>query len=143
MPDRVLTFVDPPTQTNIPQRAFDIGSGQFALAVGNIGCDTTNGVQKIAEKWIPGTITGAADGATITGLGVLRKLILSNNNVAATTATIYDNTVGSGTKLLPTIALPANTTVQIDVAVPFTIGVFIDWATPTGCDGQGFYQAVN
>lgn len=105
--------------------------------------DSVNNVMKVAEKWTAGTLTGAADGATITGTGVLRKLVISNGSGSAITVTVYDNTAASGTKLLPVLNIPALTTFPLDLAIPFTTGVYIDYSTATSCDGIGFYQAVN
>lgn len=143
MADDQVTFIDTADGSKVYQKAYDIGSGLHALAVAPVGTDVTNEVLKVAEKWVQGSLTGAADGATITGTGVLRKLILTNGSGSAITVAVRDNTSGSGNKLMPDIAIPANTTREIDVAIPFTIGVHIDWSNATSCDGCGYYQAVN
>ncbi len=105
--------------------------------------DTTNGLAKIGESWTAGTLTGAADGATITGVGVLRQLIITNGSGSAITVNVYDNTAASGTKLTPALAIPANTTLVLAMAAPFALGVYLDYSTATSCDGIGYYQAVN
>lgn len=104
--------------------------------------DTTNGIAKTGEVWTAGVLTGAADGATLTGVGVLRKLVISNGSGSAITVTVYDNTAASGTKLFPVLNIPTVTTMQIDCAIPYSLGVYIDYSTATSCDGIGYSQAV-
>lgn len=104
--------------------------------------DSVNGVAKVGERWTAGTLTGAADGATLTGVGVLRKLVISNGSGAAITVNVYDNTSASGTKLLPTLHVPTLTDKSWDLAIPYSLGVYIDYSSATSCDGIGYSQAV-
>ncbi len=104
--------------------------------------DGTNGVAKTGEVWTAGTLTGAADGATLTGVGVLRKLIISNGSGAAITVNVYDNTAASGTKLTPLLHVPTLSQLVLDLAVPYSLGVYVDFSTATSCDALGYSQAV-
>lgn len=106
------------------------------------GVDVTNGLVKTAEINTAGTLISGADGTTITGVGVLTKLVITNGSASATTANVYDNTTNSGTKLTPLLALPANTTLVIPLDVPFSIGVYVDFTTATTCEVIGYYKVV-
>jgi hypothetical protein len=139
MADAIL-FLEHGATSKIPIKVFDNGDGTYSMQAGT---DAVNDLLKTGEKHTAGALTGAADGATITGVGVLRKLIISNGSGAAITVNVYDNTAASGTKLMPTLHVPTLTDKSWDVAIPFSIGVFIDFSTPTSCDAIGYYQAVS
>jgi hypothetical protein len=131
-----LDHIDNP---KVPIKAFDNGDGTYSLQAGT---DAVNDRTRVSEVWTAGTLTGPADGATITGVGVLRQLILTNGSGAAITVNVYDNTTASGTKLTPALAIPANSTLIWNTAAPFSLGVYIDYSTPTSCDGIGYYEGA-
>jgi len=106
------------------------------------GVDATNEVTKVAEMVTAGTLLSGADGATLTGVGVLKRLMLYNGSGGATTAEVYDNTSAAGTKLTTTIPLPVSGLVVLELNVPYALGVYIDFATATSCQALGYSQAV-
>ena len=138
MADAIL-FLEHGATSKIPIKVFDNGDGTYSMQAGT---DAVNDLLKTTETWTAGAFTGAADGATITGVGKLRKLIISNGSGSAITVTVYDNTAASGTKLFPVLNIPALTTFQIDCAIPFSLGVYLDYSTATSCDGIGYYEAA-
>lgn len=115
----------------------------ISLSGDSPGADSVNDVLKIGEKWTRGTLLSGADGATITGVGVLRKLFLYNGTGSATVAQVYDGTSATGNKLTTSIAMPANSLVQVEFAAPFSIGVYVDFLLATSCEALGYYQAVS
>lgn len=119
--------------------AADANGNQFVTTEAN---DNTNNVMRVGEIVAAGTNTGAADGATLTGTGVLKRLILTNGSGSAITVEVYDNTSATGTKLTPTLCIPALTTMVLELNVPYSLGVFIDWSTATSCSGMGYSQAI-
>lgn len=132
-----IDYIDNPA---VPIKAFDNGDGTYSMQAGT---DATNDMQKTTRISTAGALTGAANGATVTGVGKLRKLIISNGSGSAITVNIYDNTSATGTKLMPQLNIPTLTTLQIDnLDVPFSLGVFIAYSTATSCDGIGYYEAA-
>ena len=140
MADMTIMFMSADGKTKIPVKAYDNGDGTFSMQAGT---DAVNDLQKTTRTATAGALTGAANGATITGVGKLKKLIISNGSGSAITVNVYDNTAAAGTKLMPAIAIPANTTREIDnLDIPFSLGVYIAYSTATSCDGIGYYEAA-
>ncbi len=106
------------------------------------GIDETNGVLKTAQRNTARTLLDGADGATLTGVGVLSKLVITNGSGSAITVQVYDNTSATGTKLTPTLCIPTLTTLQMELDVPYALGVYIDFSTPTTCTAIGYSKAV-
>jgi len=139
MADAIL-FLEHGATSKIPIKVFDNGDGTYSMQAGT---DAVNDLQKTTRTATAGALTGAANGATVTGVGKLKKLIISNGSGSAITVNVYDNTSAAGTKLMPQLNIPALTTLQIDnLDVPFSLGVFIAYSTATSCDGIGYYEAA-
>lgn len=122
----------------------EVDSGSHIQHVYNVGpgVDVTNGVTKTAEIVTAGTLLDGADGATLTGVGVLKRLIITNGSGSAITAQVYDNTAASGTKLTPTLCIPTVTTLVIELNAPYALGVYVDFSAATTCTAIGYSQAV-
>lgn len=82
------------------------GNGNFEIfPTGWI--DGTNKVAKVARKLAAGTVL-SADGNTLTGVGLLARLVVSNAHATnATTVAVYDNTSATGTKLCADLVVAA------------------------------------
>ena len=103
--------------------------------------DPTNNVAKVARLLTAGTVLGS-DGNTLTGVGLLARLVISNAHATnATTVAVYDNTAAYGTKLCADLVIPANSTLSIDIEAPYAAGVYLDFAAGTP-SGIGYSQAV-
>lgn len=122
----------------------EVVSGSNIQHVWNTGpsVDDTNGVTKTAEIANQGTLVSGADGATLTGVGVLKRLMLYNGSGSAVTVEVYDNTSATGTKLTTTIPLPTLGHANLELNVPYALGVYIDFSTATSCQALGYSQAV-
>lgn len=139
-------YVRKDTQADLAGADGDYAPGQLDssgnIRTTNAAVDTTNGVMKTAERVTAGTLISGADGGTLAGVGVLKRLMLYNGSGSATTAEVYDNTAASGTKLTTTIPLPTLGLVVLELNVPYALGVYIDFATATSCQALGYSQAV-
>lgn len=122
----------------------EVVSGSNIQHVWNTGpsVDDTNGVTKVAELTTPGSLLDGADGNTLTGVGVLKKIIITNGSGSAITVQVYDNTSATGTKLTPTLCIPTVSTLQVELNAPYALGVYVDFSTPTTCTAIGYSQAV-
>jgi len=105
------------------------------------GVDETNGVLKTGEALTAGTLVSGADGATITGLGILGRLTIYNGSGSAITVEVYDNTSATGTKLTTTIPIAAGARFSEVMNVRFSLGVYLDFSTATSCQGMGYWRA--
>lgn len=64
-----------------------------------------------ASDWAKGSGAKTASAAISTKSGVLRQIIVTTASTNAVTVDLYDNpSAGSGTKLIPTWAIPAQST---------------------------------
>jgi hypothetical protein len=106
------------------------------------GVDATNEVTKTAEIVTDGTPISGANGATLTGVGVLKRLMLYNGSGSAVTVEVYDNTSAAGTKLTTTIPIPTLGFHNLELNKPYALGVYIAWSTATSCQALGSSQAV-
>lgn len=93
--------------------------------------DATNHVAKIARVFAPGTVL-TADGNTLTGVGLLGRLVVSNaHETDPTVVAVYDNTSATGTKICADLVIPAESTLVVDVDVPYGLGVYLDFTGGT------------
>lgn len=122
----------------------EVVSGSNIQHVWNTGpsVDDTNGVTKVAEIVTDGTLVSGANGATLTGVGVCKRLMLYNGSGSAVTVEVYDNTSATGTKLTTTIPIPTLGFHNLELNKPYALGVFIAWSTATSCQALGSSQAV-
>jgi len=121
----------------------EVDSGSHIQHVYNVGpgVDVTNGVMNTGEAFTAGTLVSGADGATITGLGILGRLTIYNGSASAITVEVYDNTSATGTKLTTTIPVAAGARYSEVLGVRFSLGVYLDFSTATSCQGMGYWRA--
>ena len=92
------------------------------------------GAQPWRPHWVEKTAELDADAAAVTGHGVLYGIILATDGTNAVTVSIYDNTSGSGTELIPTIVIPTSATqrtssIGFGIPVHFATGCYVDITT--------------
>jgi len=106
------------------------------------GSDVTNNLLKTAEINTAGSLV-AADGASIAGVGVLAKLIVSNNHATEVLdLSVYDNSSAAGTKLLPDMVIPAQTQREFSPNVPFSIGVWLEKGATGTMSAIAYYKVA-
>jgi len=100
------------------------------LATKLAGEDMYLDVMHVADDGPSYLITAAGTYVVKAGSGILKRLIFLNVSAAASTITIYDNTAGSGTVIMPTAnmtttELPANAPHEVECGIDFTVGLTI------------------
>lgn len=133
----------------VPIRAKDLGDGEFAIKVdADIATldaiapafDTTNELVKTGRLLVGGT-TRTASNWTLLGVGTLVRVIASNAHATdPTTIVVTDSDAGGGSRLGPDLVIPARTTQQFDIELPYSIGVHFAFTggTPSAMGyGQG------
>ncbi len=123
MADDQVTYIDQADASRVFQKAYDIGSGQHALAVRPAGADWTIDTQKVEQRYASSGLKTAT--ATIkSGAGFLHALQFSQNDAAPTAGTIdvYDGVDTNGTKLF-------SWTLTTAVFVPFSVLMDVSFAT--------------
>ena len=80
-------------------------------------------VQAVREEWSSGQITTATTTTIKTGPGYLRSITVLGGTMGQ--IDVYDNTAGSGTKVIPTFTPPASFCATLTFNVPFSIGLTI------------------
>lgn len=108
-------------------------TSQFPSALG-----TSGGMKVDTPSYSYNNITTATTTVVKSGAGILRRVIINSLGTVASTATIYDNTAGSGAKIgtLNTLALLGGLT--FDVA--FTTGLTIVTTGTVAPDITVIYQ---
>lgn len=87
------------------------------------------------EEWMHQTATLTADAAAVTGAGYIYGIVIVTDGTNAPTFAVYDNTAGSGTKIVPDLVLTATPRVQtlsLDPSVAFSNGVYVDITLSAG-----------
>lgn len=93
--------------------------------------DGTNNVAKVARLLAAGTVL-TADGNTLTGVGLLARIVVSNSHATdKTTVAVYDNTSATGTKLCADLVVSAGATLAVDIESPYALGVYLDFTGGT------------
>ena len=77
-------------------------------------------------------ITTNTTTTVVTGPGVLKRIVINTKGASANTATIYDNTTNSGTKIA-TMDTTANVG-EVNYDVSFVTGLTVATATGTAAD---------
>lgn len=93
------------------------------------GEDTVVDVQKVEVRSASAIITTATTTVVKTGVGYLRSITILGGTMGA--IDVYDNTVGSGTKLLPTFTPPASSFETLTFNIPYSVGITIVTAAAT------------
>lgn len=86
-------------------------------------------VQAVREECASGQITAAATTTLVTGPGYLRSITVLGGVMGQ--IDVYDNTAGSGTKVIPSFTPPAGAFATLRFDVPFSIGLTIVTAAAT------------
>jgi hypothetical protein len=98
------------------------------------------------EEWMENTTTQTADAATLTGTGYLYGFVFDTDGTNDVTFDIYDNTSGSGTKLVPTtIEVTTSSTNRISTLsfeppLAFNTGVYVDLTTAGAVGYMVYYR---
>lgn len=118
---------------NVQEELVDLGNGRYAPRIAPVGADVLNGLQVVTVRRTPGTVL-TASGQAYEGACTLAVVILTNSHASdATTFAFYDNTAGSGTKIIPDIVLPAGEPpIVLELGFLVNTGVYITMSGGTG-----------
>lgn len=111
---------------------------KITLATLIAGEDLTNNVLKVEERFSYASITSNATTTVKSGAGFLHRIVINTKGASSNTATIYDNTAGSGTKIgtLDTTGGTASLTYNC----AFSTGLTIVTSTGTSADLTVIYR---
>ena len=119
VPDKQAFTVSQGTITKAYQR-MDVRSKLYTDGGERVVAD----VQAVREESASASMSTATTTTHVTGPGYLRSITILGGTMG--TIDVYDNTAGSGTKLLPTFTPPASCFQTIHFGnIPFAIGLTI------------------
>ncbi len=98
----------------------------------------TTGAWAAGKGWVKQSAERKASASTVTGQGLLHRVIVTTDGGNPPTLNLYDSLTASGTKLIPSIVITTNTisdrfqSIVFDPPLRFYTGIYVSVSTSAG-----------